>query len=60
MVRVVTGGAVVDRRDDPRSLFPLEQPPMTPWDSIQAGYFISYAMWNYLTAQFPSGSWSSG
>jgi hypothetical protein len=60
MVRVVTGGAVVDRRDDPRASFPRDQPPTAPWDAIQTGYFISHAMWNDLTAQFPSGSWSSG
>jgi hypothetical protein len=30
MDRVVTGGAVVDRRDDPRSSFALEQPLTAP------------------------------
>ncbi len=26
--------------------------PFSRWDALQAGYFLSYAMWNYLTTPF--------
>jgi hypothetical protein len=41
----------VERRDDPRASFAGYE-VTTPWDSLQVGYFISYACWNYLTAPF--------
>lgn len=44
-------GAVVEKRDRPRASmagFDLS----TPWDAVQLGYFLSYAMWTYLTEPF--------
>jgi hypothetical protein len=44
-------GTVVGQRDDPRASF-AGFDRTTPWDLIQTTYFISYAMWNYLTSPF--------
>jgi hypothetical protein len=47
----------VDSRTDPRSSYPryehdvfLREP--SPWDRLEVGYFLGYAMWNYLTTPF--------
>jgi hypothetical protein len=45
------GGGVEERRADPRSSFPTTGRE-TPWDDIQIGYFLGYALWNYLTTPF--------
>jgi hypothetical protein len=44
-------GTVIGKRDDPRGSF-AGFDWTTPWDLIQTTYFISYAMWNYLTSPF--------
>jgi len=47
-VRIETpGGATLEGRDAPRDSF-----AEGGWDLIQAAYFSSYAMWNYLTQPF--------
>lgn len=43
-------GTVISHRDDPRASFPAGD--SAPWDALQLQYFISYAMWNYLTEPF--------
>jgi len=48
-----TSGDILDERYDPRGSFPSEfDPRSTPWDAVQVAYFMSYAVWNYLTAPF--------
>jgi hypothetical protein len=47
-----TDGLVVERRYDPRSSFPAFDPGTTRWDSVQVAYFLSAALWNYLTQPF--------
>jgi hypothetical protein len=44
-------GEVVDERTDPRASF-AGYDVSSRWDVLQTGYFISYAMWNYLTEPF--------
>jgi hypothetical protein len=44
-------GSIVERLDHPRASFAglgLD----TPWTALQASYFASYSVWNYLTAPF--------
>jgi hypothetical protein len=36
---------------DPRTSFPRAE-SLAPWNRIQVGYFLSYAVWNYLTAPY--------
>jgi hypothetical protein len=46
-----TAGRVLDERNHPLTSFAghtLE----TPWDQLHLLYFVSYAMWNYLTTPF--------
>jgi hypothetical protein len=44
-------GDVVEERTDPRASFAgLET--TSAWDLTQTGYFIGYALWNYLTQPF--------
>jgi hypothetical protein len=43
--------AVVEERTDPRVSF-AEHDATSPWDTLQTGYFLSYALWNYLTEPF--------
>ena len=38
------------RLEDPRQS--IMERPGYPWTELQAGYFIGYAMWQYLTAPF--------
>lgn len=44
-------GSVVEHRDQPRGSM-VGVDPNRPWDAAQLAYFISYAMWNYLTEPF--------
>jgi hypothetical protein len=44
-------GGVVESRRRPRDAFE-ELSPESPWDELHAAYFLSYAMWNCLTAPF--------
>jgi hypothetical protein len=44
-------GSALETRDDPRLAF-AEQTQDTPWDKLHAGYFSSYALWEYLAAPF--------
>src|ERR1700683_1705940 len=48
---VADDGTVIGKRDDPRASF-AGFDRTTPWDLVQTTYFISYAMWNYLTSPF--------
>jgi hypothetical protein len=41
-------GAVVEERDTPRPSY-AGYDLYSPWDRLQVGYFLGYAMWNYLT-----------
>jgi hypothetical protein len=51
-VKVTDAGQVaVDERADPRASF-AGYDALTPWDTLQTGYFLSYALWNYLTEPF--------
>jgi hypothetical protein len=47
-------GAVVEERTDPRASF-AGYNMASKWDLLQTGYFISYAIWNYLTEPFLLG-----
>jgi hypothetical protein len=47
-----TDGVLVEQRDDPRSSFPPFALGTTRWDPIQVAYFLSAALWNYLTQPF--------
>ena len=47
-----TDGVVIEQRDDPRSSFPPFNLGITRWDPIQVAYFLSAAIWNYLTQPF--------
>jgi hypothetical protein len=44
-------GKIVEERSHPRDSF-AGHVPDTPWDQLHRLYFISYAMWNYLTTPF--------
>lgn len=44
-------GAVVEERADPRGSF-VGLGVTSEWDLIQTGYFVGYAIWNYLTEPF--------
>ena len=44
-------GQAIDSRTSPRSSYAGDD-PSSPWDVLQVGYFLSYAMWNYLTIPF--------
>jgi len=44
-------GEVVEERANPRSSFPPFD-LSTKWDAIQVAYFLSAAIWNYLTQPF--------
>jgi hypothetical protein len=43
--------SVVEERTDPRSSF-SGYDISSRWDTLQTGYFLSYALWNYLTEPF--------
>ncbi len=44
-------GKVVEERLQPRSSFPPFGPTAT-WDALQLSYFLSAAVWNYMTTPF--------
>jgi hypothetical protein len=44
-------GEVVEERTDPRASF-AGYDVTSKWDVLQTGYFVSYAIWNYLTEPF--------
>ncbi|MEU4096221.1 hypothetical protein [Streptomyces sp. NPDC026673] len=44
-------GEILERRTGVRSGY-TGYDLSSPWDSAQVGYFIGYAMWNYLTTPF--------
>jgi hypothetical protein len=44
-------GRVLEERAEPRASF-AGHVRETPWDQLQRLYFISYAIWNYLTTPF--------
>ena len=44
-------GRTLDGRTNPRLSY-AGYDLYSPWDSPQVGYFLSYAMWNYLTTPF--------
>ncbi|QXE37685.1 hypothetical protein KQY30_29120 [Streptomyces sp. GMY02] len=44
-----TAGEIVQERTDPRAAF-AGVPRSAPWDALQLGYFLGYALWNYFTA----------
>ncbi|MEA2615700.1 MAG: hypothetical protein QOE72_1483 [Chloroflexota bacterium] len=51
------GGETVESRTEPRSAFPRYERDVflfgqSPWDRLELGYFLGYAMWTYLTAPF--------
>ncbi|MFD8963945.1 hypothetical protein ACFV0C_02890 [Streptomyces sp. NPDC059568] len=41
-------GRIVQERADPRAAF-TGMLRSTPWDALHLGYFLGYALWNYLT-----------
>jgi hypothetical protein len=43
--------AVVEERADPRVSF-AGHDATSRWDTLQTGYFLGYALWNYLTEPF--------
>ena len=43
--------AVVEQRSDPRVSF-VGYDARSRWDTLQTGYFLSYALWNHLTEPF--------
>src|SRR5262245_11197587 len=45
------GGQTVDSRTDPRASY-TGYDLYSPWDALQVGYFLGYAMWNYLTTPY--------
>jgi hypothetical protein len=46
-------GRIIEERSNPRDSFPTAfVDSSTPWDAIQAAYFTSAAVWNYLTVPF--------
>jgi hypothetical protein len=45
------GGQTVESRLNPRGSY-AGYDFFSPWDALQVGYFLSYAMWNYLTAPY--------
>jgi hypothetical protein len=47
-----TAGTFMERRYHPRSSFPAFDLGTTEWDSVQVAYFLSAALWNYLTQPF--------
>jgi hypothetical protein len=44
-------GNTVDSRTNPRSSY-AGYNRYSAWDALQVGYFLSYAMWNYLTTPY--------
>jgi hypothetical protein len=46
-----SGGQLVDSLADPRSSY-AGYDLFSRWNALQVGYFLSYAMWNYLTTPF--------
>jgi hypothetical protein len=44
-------GQVIRRLVNPRPTY-AGYDPSSPWDALQLGYFLGYAMWNYLTVPF--------
>lgn len=44
-------GTVAGTRPDPRRSF-AGYDTAAQWDALQTGYFVSYALWNYLTEPF--------
>jgi hypothetical protein len=46
-------GQVIEERSNPRVSYPKDfDPQSTRWDAIQVAYFMSAAVWNYLTEPF--------
>ncbi|MFJ8722230.1 hypothetical protein [Streptomyces sp. NPDC093269] len=50
-LRAVADDTVLKSRSDIRSTYAGYE-LTSPWESLQVGYFIGYAMWNYLTTPF--------
>ncbi|REE58072.1 hypothetical protein BX257_0473 [Streptomyces sp. 3212.3] len=50
-VRVAADDTVLESRSGIRSTYAGYE-LNSPWESLQVGYFIGYAMWNYLTTPF--------
>jgi hypothetical protein len=44
-------GQIIQRLIDPRPTY-AGYDPSSPWDTLQVGYFLGYAVWNYLTTPF--------
>lgn len=44
-------GEIIEERFHPRAAF-AGHTQETPWDDLHLIYFVSYAMWNYLTSPF--------
>ncbi|GAA2828771.1 hypothetical protein [Crossiella cryophila] len=44
-------GALVDRLAEPRGTY-RGYDALTPWQPLQVGYFLGYAMWNYLVTPY--------
>lgn len=44
-------GQVIRRLVNPRPSY-VGYDPSSPWDVLQVGYFLGYAVWNYLTTPF--------
>jgi hypothetical protein len=44
-------GEIIERRDDPEASF-AGQLRETPWDKFHVAYFVSEALWTYLTSPF--------
>ena len=44
-------GKTVDSRTNPRSSY-AGYNRYSAWDALQVGYFLSYALWNYLTTPY--------
>lgn len=51
LTRETTGGEVLEVRVDPEAAY-RGQSRETPWDDLQSAYFLSEALWTYLTTPF--------
>ncbi|MCF3130622.1 hypothetical protein [Streptomyces olivochromogenes] len=50
VLRTADGGTVADL-SEPRPSY-AGYDPYSPWTALQVGYFLGYAMWNYLTTPY--------
>jgi hypothetical protein len=46
-----TDGRIVGSRTNPRPSY-IGDDARSPWEPLKVGYFIGYALWNYLTTPF--------